>query len=69
MTRLANFLPPHLLRSLARPPARLTRVERFRAALLFSDVTGFTGIKGEAGSGKSRLKHEAGKAGGCPVAC
>ena len=46
MPSLSAFLPPHLLRSLAkrkRSPAP-PHVERFPAALLVSDISGFTAL-------------------------
>lgn len=43
---LAPFLPHHLVRRLAalRRPPRTPRVDRFSAALLFSDISGFTAL-------------------------
>src|SRR5258706_335832 len=43
---LAPFLPSHLVRSLAQdgPPARLPHAQRLEAALLFSDISGFTAM-------------------------
>ncbi len=46
MSSLAPFFPPHLVASLAKrgTPAQLPHVDRLPAALLFSDISGFTAL-------------------------
>ncbi|MFN7972014.1 MAG: hypothetical protein U0166_06635 [Acidobacteriota bacterium] len=45
MVRRTSLLPPHLVRRLAAGvPRVLPCVERFPAALLFSDISGFTAL-------------------------
>ncbi len=42
MASLAPFLPPHLVRELRKP--KLPLVEKRQAALLYSDISGFTAL-------------------------
>src|SRR5258706_13982394 len=44
MTGLEAFLPSHLVRALARGIPRAPRAEKVHAALLLSDISGFTAL-------------------------